>query len=353
MTAGTAADPQASTFWIGAATSGAIGTPARGVRRLAVRRDGGHTLGPAIDVGPDPRFIARDSSGTLVVAHELAEGAISVWDALDPTLRQRTGATPTGGASPCHVAFDQDGIVVYAANYRGASVSAHRLSDSSRASAVTFSGSGPHAERQRASHPHQVVVDVARSRLLVPDLGADLVRVIDVDPIDGAQMHHRPERDIRLHAGAGPRHLVVVGARAIVANELDRTVSIVDLVSGSELGWNPIARTRGVGAYGASAIRLTPAGTVLIGDRERNAVQTLRWMPGETRLVHVAETATGGRHPRDFELTRDGSILVVADQASDSLSILQVDDDGVPGRMLARIPTPAPTCVLRIDEDLV
>ena len=37
----------------------------------------------------------------------------------------------------------------------------------------TFTGAGPHPRRQESSHPHQAVVDHARDRLLVPDLGAD------------------------------------------------------------------------------------------------------------------------------------------------------------------------------------
>jgi hypothetical protein len=90
------------------------------------------------------------------------------------------------------------------------------------AHSVAFTGSGPNRERQASPHAHQAVVDAARGRLLVSDLGADRLRVIGLDGLP-ASLPHDDADDIVIHAGAGPRHLVIEGDLAVVANELDRT----------------------------------------------------------------------------------------------------------------------------------
>ncbi|QEO15333.1 lactonase family protein [Agromyces intestinalis] len=334
-------------FWIGASTVGALGSAARGVRPLEVADDGSAVLGEPIDVGPNPMFLAQRGD-IVAIVHELADGLVSTWRAGDETLAPLAAPAPTGAADPCHVAFDATGAFVLAANYSGSRVSAHRVGDDADAalvSAIDFTGHGPRADRQEAPHPHQVVLDPARDRVLVPDLGADRVRVLRLDA-DG-RLGHEASADLLLHPGAGPRHLVVVDDVAIVANELDRTVSVVDLASGIEVATAPLGPDVTPRGLGASTIRMTRGGVVLVGDRDLDGVQALRYEASDRSLMHIGSLATGGRHPRDLELTADERHLVVADQGSDSLAILALDATGVPERVVATLPTEAPACVLR------
>jgi 6-phosphogluconolactonase len=212
--------------------------------------------------------------------------------------------------------------------------------------AVDFTGSGPNSERQAASHPHQAVVDAARDRLLVPDLVADRIRVLRLSELP-ASLGHVDADDIDIHAGAGPRHLVIWNDLAIVANELDRSVSIVDLVEGRELSWFPADETVEPRALGLSAIRLTRDGTVLVGDRDADALCALRFDAVAQTLEHVASVPTGGRHPRDLHVTHDERFALVADQASDSIAIVALDH-GVPTEVVGTVATPAPGCLARM-----
>lgn len=68
---------------------------------------------------------------------------------------------------------------------------------------ITIAKPGPNAARQAASHPHQVLVDPTNRYLLVPDLGADLIRVFYIDPTT-LQLSQKPS--IPVEAGSGPRH---------------------------------------------------------------------------------------------------------------------------------------------------
>ena len=98
---------------------------------------------------------------------------------------------------------------------------------------------------------------------------------------------------------------------------------------------------------GVSAIRITRAGTVLIGDRDADALVALRHDHGSNTLEHVASVPTGGRHPRDLHLTHDERFALVADQASDSIAVIALED-GVPVNVVETISTPAPACLARV-----
>ncbi|WP_394552780.1 lactonase family protein [Agromyces sp. MMS24-JH15] len=340
-------------FWVGASTLGELGSPARGIRPLEVAPDGSATLGEPVEVGSNPMFLAWGAGGVLAIVHELGDGLVSTWTVDGDAVRPLAAPSPTGAADPCHVVVDRGSGLALVANYSGSRVSAHRLAPASaggpaeRVASVDFAGDGPRRDRQLAPHPHQVVPDPARGRHLVPDLGADRIRVVRVvlDAEGAPHLAHDERDDIRLRAGSGPRHLVVAGDVAVVANELDRTASVVDLVTGLERSWTAIGAPV-ASELGASAIRMTRAGTVLIGDRALDAVQVLR-LGGDGDLEHLATLPTGGRHPRDLELTHDERFLLVADQQSDSIAVFELDASGVPVGVVETIATPAPGCLAR------
>lgn len=62
---------------------------------------------------------------------------------------------------------------------------------------------GPDPSRQDAPHPHQVIVDPTGQYVLVPDLGADLVRVFSYDNTTFLLNTLTP---LNAAAGSGPRH---------------------------------------------------------------------------------------------------------------------------------------------------
>lgn len=331
-------------FWVGASTAGELGSPARGIRSLEVDETGATRLGEPIDVGPNPMFLAQQND-LLAVAHELDEGLVSTWRIVGDDLQPIAPPATTGSAGPCHVAFDAEGTRVFAANYVGGRLSVHDAATGALLAAFDFAGSGPRFDRQESPHAHQSVFDPARKRVLVNDLGSDRVRSIRFT-VTG-EPSHDPADDLVIHAGAGPRHLVIDDDLAIVANELDRTASLVDLATGDELSVTQVGPDVTPRGLGLSAIRLTRAGTVLIGDRDLDGIQALRVDASRRTLERIGELVTGGKHPRDIELTPDERFLLVADQASDSIAIVELDNAGVPQRVVTTIETPAPACIAR------
>lgn len=332
-------------FWVGASTLGRIGSPAVGVRRLIVGADGRGRLGDPLDVGPNPMFVAV-GDGSAAIAHETADGAVSIWDASAEVLARRSPRRVTGAAAPCHLAIV--GGALWVANYTGGTVSVHDAGSGRRVANLVLSGSTGVAPRQLAPHPHQIVHDAERRRVLVPDLGADLIRVVDLDAENPHSVRYTGARDIRLHRGAGPRHLVIAGRFAVVANELDRTVSSVDLDSGAEIDHVRVGAPAPAGAFGLSAIRRTAPDTVVVADRAVGRLHAVLFDPRSGRIGgEVGATGCGGDHPRDMEVTADGRHLVVANQASDGISVVSLDARGVPIGVIETIETPAPACLAR------
>ncbi len=341
---------QTTRFWVGASTLGELGSPARGIRCLDVAADGSATLGDPIDVGPNPMYLAVSrATRVLGIVHELADGRVSTWTLDGDAVTPFGAAGPTDAGDPCFLAFDEAGSWIFAANYSGGRLTAHPVAPDAPADAVfsiAFTGSGPNRERQSSPHPHQAVIDAALDRLLVPDLGSDRIRVLGLAGLPD-RLTHDDADDIAMHAGAGPRHLVIAGEVAIVANELDRTASLVDLAENREIAWVPVDRSVAARGLGVSAIRLTSSGTVLIGDRDADALVALRYDPDARSLEHVASVTTGGRHPRDLHVTHDERFALVADQASDSIAIVALED-GVPVDVVETVGTPAPACLARV-----
>jgi 6-phosphogluconolactonase (cycloisomerase 2 family) len=66
---------------------------------------------------------------------------------------------------------------------------------------LTAPGSDP--SRQEAPHPHEVILDPTGSFILVPDLGADLIRVFNIDSETSLLTESAP---FHAPAGSGPRH---------------------------------------------------------------------------------------------------------------------------------------------------
>lgn len=71
--------------------------------------------------------------------------------------------------------------------------------------AFTMAQPGPVKDRQDKPHPHQAIVDPSGRFLVVPDLGADLVRYYSFEKGVDKLTEHAP---LCVQPGSGPRHAV-------------------------------------------------------------------------------------------------------------------------------------------------
>jgi 6-phosphogluconolactonase len=192
---------------------------------------------------------------------------------------------------PCHVAVDPQGRFIGVANYTSSEIVLWPLSEAGviegDPTRVRLTGSGPDGERQEAAHPHQIHLtdNGASCRMHVVDLGADVIRVMDVtftgreiDAVDAVESHRVP-------AGTGPRHLVFLpDGRVAISGEL--------------------ASTLVVGVLGADSWQVVPS--------------TARQGPARSR--------TSRNYPGDLQRSPDGDYLYLANRGYDTIAVFDVRD---------------------------
>lgn len=236
----------------------------------------------------------------------------------------------TSGGEPCFVSVHPAGRLLIVTNYVTGTLASWRLDDdggpigSAELTVLTGAGSGAEPDRQDWPHPHQAVV--SGDEMLVPDLGADLVRRFEIDE----QRIGRQTGCYRVPPGTGPRHLAVgVDGTIAVSGELAQTIS---LISGSLLATIP--STGKVGAARSRPPRNYP-GDLQIGadnsigylaNRGHDTISVVR-LGARSRLI--AEVDSGVRWPQHLLVTDHR--LYVAGWDSSEVVALPLDVRGMPG----------------------
>jgi len=319
---------------VGSYTVSRPGVTARGRGIVSVPIAGG-TFGDPVLVAetPNPVWLCRGRPGEILAVSETAQGAVVVFD--DAFREGQSQALPTRGDLPTHIAVSPDAQHALIANYGDGSVS---LLDHD---GVKWNFADRLA-RPPGSHPHQIVHNAPKDEWLVPDLGLDCIHRFCVD--DGTL---RPCGRFSLPDHTGPRHLVIDAERqrAVVAGELDGTLTVIDLQAETNaiIARRPIrpVDTRPPGA--ASAIRWIEYGrSVVVAVRGDDVVRTLG--VDESGLHDIDLAPTGGRSPRDV-IVEDG-VLVIACQDDDRLVSMRIGTNSSLKGVIDSIDVPSPACVL-------
>ena len=336
-------------FWIGTLTGDSAG--ACGIYSAQQRPDGTLALLGCAAEADSPSYLAlHPRRQVLYATREQRDGGITAYEITDVrSLRQiSTREVPAG---PCYVAVHPDGKYLLVASYLAGTVAAVRLNpDGSFAgspSIVTGAGTGPRADRQEGPHAH-CAITAPDGTVLSTDLGADLVRAHQIDPVTGTL---KPLADLALPPGCGPRHLVVhPSGRVYVITELAHTVLVLTPGhSYAELTVTAETPATVGGADAASlsgAIKLSADGHRLYtSTRGVDVITTHEVRDDGARLHPLADIPCGGHWPRDFHV--NGDWLHVANERSGSIQTFHLDAaSGVPVPVGAPVEVPGPTCII-------
>ncbi|WP_456696751.1 lactonase family protein [Aeromicrobium sp. P5_D10] len=326
--------------YVGSASSGS-GVPDGAVHLLTIGTGGVELSSCITGLSCNPSYLAlHPDRHTLYGVDEAEAGRVIAWR-VDPEtpgrLEQVGGPRSSGGAGPCHLVMHGDGGHILVANYGDGSVSALPV----RADGSL--GEPSHVIPGQASgHAHMVAVDTDREQTLTVDLGTDRINRYRFG--DGRL---EPIGSISIHAGGGPRHLVIRDGFAYVACELDSTISVVDLRSNTEITTVSTLPPRSTETSYPSAIRMSSDGRFLyVGNRGPDTIT--RFAVRGAEVVRVDEVTSGGDHPRDLVLSPDGRHLVVANQVSGNLSVLAVARDGSTAETIQTMQLPRASCIVWI-----
>lgn len=251
--------------------------------------------------------------------------------------RSKTAEKRQTGADPCFL-LNLQGRYLLSADYSGGSVSIFPIEEGGIGDLrerLSFSGSGPVQGRQESSHIHQLKMlpdvpgDTDGRWILATDLGADKIRLLQY----GKDQKIQHIADIDCPAGSGPRHMEF---------SIDgRMLYCIAELSGEVLVYNIDCRKEGpafrlaqriqadeVNAGGSADIHLHPSGKYLYTSHrlDNDGICIFRILSDGT-LEKIGYEHTG-KHPRNFMISSDGRLLLVACRDDKAIQVFRIEEDG-------------------------
>lgn len=284
----------------------------------------------------EPKLVARADNPSFVatterywyVVNEIEPGQLSMYRRQGDSVNLEKTVN-TGGASPCYLSLNPAGDQLATANYMGGNVSIFSLVDGvleGPPRVLNHEGSGPDVDRQEAPHAHWVQWHPSNQWIYTVDLGADTINLYSAKTLQGRSA-------ITMLPGDGPRHMVWHPQKplAYVLNELSNSLAILSVNPDgtlTELSRVDTLPTNYDGHSQAAHIAINRDGTrVYVSNRGHNSIAVFDTANAEIAQL-LQHQATGGNWPRHFSLVADESLLMVANQESNNLTVLSVKADG-------------------------
>lgn len=254
---------------------------------------------------------------------------------------------------------------------------------------------GPIENRQDASHAHHVILDPSRKYFLVPDLGADLIRVFQHHPETFTPLTELAP--LRTNVGAGPRHGVFWhspdGSLYLFFNgELSQTLYSYRITyTASGLAWSKVFSTPALGELGETlASNTAPTSEItvsvseftlqclpepiltpfqpdnrflLVSSRQHSfplsslyrksssdSISSFR-INRDASLSLVQIVPSGGYLPRQFSLNEKGDRVAVGHQEDNNVVVWERDvKSGMIGQMITKVEMEGPVVFVGWDE---
>ena len=350
----------------------------QGIYRLQFNSDSGRITPEPLQVfktaNPSWLTLSKDQQ-RLFVVNENGKGQSDVVGrisslAIDPKTNELSliNQVKSLGEEPTHSSLSADERYLFVANYGvhedpGGSLAVLPINDQGQLQAVTQMSSHQaslvNPERQMSAHVHSVVSSPDGKFVFANDLGADKIFVYRYDP--AANVEHplvaANPAAVELPAGSGPRHLLFSkdGKHAYLTTEMSAQVFVFDYADGHlkqrqavDLAHGQPQEKRAAGALHTSA-----DGKFLYvsnrGKANELLVFTIDPMTGE--LTEIQRRSVEGDHPREFTLSPNGKFVLVANQMSNAIVVIERDaKTGKLGKTVQTLAMDAPSDVKFINR---
>lgn len=266
------------------------------------------------------------------------------------------------GAGMASLEISRDGRFLVAPYYETSAVGSCSVNGNGKllkvVQQISLQGHGI-TERQTKAHPHQVLFDREGKHVLVPDLGSDRVWSFSYDENSGRLTLGS---SLAFIPGSGPRHIAFHPNNrwAYVITELKNTIHCCQFNSKTgeltEVQCVELLPEDFMGECIAAEIDCSPDGDYLFATTRGyytsegyDRIFTLKINPDDGTVNIVRDGPTWGVCPRMFKFTPDGKFLLIANQFSDELIVLQYDaTSGRIGEICARenVPYAGAICIV-------
>jgi 6-phosphogluconolactonase len=270
----------------------------------------------------------------------------------EPFTLQPINHQSSRGDWPCHLQLDATGRWLLATNYGTGNAGIYPLQlDGSLGEMTDFvqhHGTGPNAARQEGPHAHSSIFTPDNRFAIIADLGIDQLVIYQLDISTGKLLSYS---SVNTRPGAGPRHLAFHpnGKWMYAANELDSTVALYDyraangaLLERQSLPTLPAASPENI----VADIHVSASGQrVYVSNRGHNSIAVYD-VRRDGSLMLVSIRTCGGNWPRNFALAPGGRFVLVANQYSNEVCVLQVlEGTAAIGAPVARANVAGASCI--------
>lgn len=284
----------------------------------------------------NPSFLTITKDKKYVYAvNETGNGMLSAFSFNDNHLKLLQQKI-TKGADPCYISLSPDEHNLFVANYSGGSITQfHRFADgliSNPQQFIQHTGSSKNISRQEKAHVHGTFFSPNGAYLLTPDLGMDQIAIYPYSYKTSLPLNLEKVDTIISKAGAGPRHIVFSsnGRYLYVLEELTGSISAYVFAKGKAtfiqtVYTHPPSFTV---APGSADIHISPDGLFLYASNrgeENNIAKFPILSNGKLDDKKKTFTASGGKKPRNFTISKDGNWVLVANQDTDNIVIFKRD----------------------------
>jgi 6-phosphogluconolactonase (cycloisomerase 2 family) len=265
------------------------------------------------------------------------------------------------GNEPTHSSLSADGSHLFVSNYSvaddpGGTLAVVPVAADGTLKPVVQMSSHPasrvNPERQASAHVHSTIPSPDGKYLFSNDLGADKVFAYRFDPKANPQLPLTPTNPafVQLPPGSGPRHLLFSsdGKHAWLTMEMSAQVAVFDYHDGTleQTQRVDLAAGQPVSDKAAAALHASADGKFLYVSNRGTANQLLVFAidPVTGRLTELQRRAVEGDHPREFSLDPSGKFLLIANQKSNQIVVVERDaKSGLLGKTVQKLPMDAPS----------
>ncbi|MEH7888433.1 lactonase family protein [Elizabethkingia meningoseptica] len=238
---------------------------------------------------------------------------------------------PAGGGAPCHINVSPDGKRIITANYMGGSITEYAVNNDGSLGDTTqnieFSGNGADKERQTQPHLHFVTFTPDAKYLFADDLGTDKIYKYQLDTKGNRLLSEGTPSAVKVKEGSGPRHLTFHpnGKYAYLITEISGDVIAFNYKDGNLSEFQTV-KADTLNARGSADIHISPNGRFLYASNrlKGDGIAIFSINPQNGSLTKAGYQSTG-IHPRNFVITPNGKLLLVANRDSDQIQVFKID----------------------------
>lgn len=236
----------------------------------------------------------------------------------------------TQGEDPAFLISDDQNIIT--ANYSGGSINIFKRFEDGKLSEVCqnikFEGVGVNPKRQEKSHIHQVQFSPDHQYVLATDLGLDKIYVFKYHQSGENVLEKIEEFDVK--KGSGPRHIAFdkTGKLIYLVQELSGDLSVLSFNEGKiELIQEETLLSRKVRFhFRAADIHLSENEKFLYVTNRDDAddITTFKILK-DGKVKKVQQIKTTGRNPRNFAISPNNKLVLIANQDTNRINIFTRD----------------------------